>query len=53
MSRNKTIYWLHNVTRKFYEAKFRKDYESGILMVPEFFDVTVIGSADGVEVRHD
>ena len=43
--------FLDHVTRTFYEDKFRKDYESGILMVPEFFDVTVVGNADGVEVR--
>ena len=49
----KSKYHLDYINRIFYEDKFRKDYENGILMVPEFFDVTVVGNADGVEVRHD
>lgn len=43
---------LDNVARNYFEDKFRKEYESGIIMVPEYFDVTVVGDADGVEVRH-
>lgn len=45
--------FIDHETRMFYENKFRKDYESGLIMVPEFFDVTVVGNADGVEVCHD
>ena len=42
---------LDAVSMAYISDKLKVGFEKGLIIVPEFCDVTVVGDADGVEVR--